>query len=131
MSILKINITSGVDPASCVNNNIYVTCKRGESSEAVRRITAIFILSKVWKWDLKQVLGVKQISLGREWVINKRNIQIWMVQNPTGMAIININKPNAHESLLPHLSPLQHARTGTRRERSPLSWWLLWIASVC
>lgn len=62
--------------------------------------SVIFILSDVWKWDLKQVLGVKQISLGREWVINKRNMQIWMVQNPTGMAITNINKPNAHESII-------------------------------
>lgn len=78
-----------------------------------RNVTAIFILGDGWKQSLKWVFGVKPISMGRNWVINKRNIQIWMVQNPIGMAMNNINKPSAHESLLPHLSPLQHARTGT------------------
>lgn len=38
-----------------------------------------------------------------------------MVQNPTGMAMTNISKPSTHESILPHLSPLQHARTKTER----------------
>ena len=35
-----------------------------------------------------------------------------MVQGPAGMAINNLNKPRTREPLSPHLSPLQHARTG-------------------